>query len=257
MRAHIPQQEWLNIQEDTLAVLGLGFSNSLGGLTQMKFTFDRYRWPVYSLFPERIVTNRHHTGVRVTYAYIRVHTSNIRVHTNQAESLVGGGGGGEVGGQGKLKETNPFRKVRLLTCAFSFHFFLFFGEFGVEYSYVPVCQSYVLVCYSYVPLCTRMFLVCYSYVTRMYSYVTRILLVCTRMLLVCTRIYPYVTRMYPYVTRMLPVWYISHDPLEDLKWNTANSEKPASKVSQRQTGYLLPSFFSPTKLLPLSRISAE
>ena len=96
---------------------------------------------------------------------------------------------------------------------FSFLFSFFFfcgggggGEFRVEYSYVPVCQTYVLVCYSNVLV--FLFLVCYSYVTRMYSYV----LVCYSYV---TRMYSYVTRMYwyryPYVIRMSPVWCITHD----------------------------------------------
>ena len=75
------------------------------------------------------------------------------------------GGIGETEGDESLPKSLIHR---LLTCAFSFLFFSFFlGEFRVEYSYIPVCQSYVLVSYSYVPACTRMFLVCYSYVTRM------------------------------------------------------------------------------------------
>ena len=179
MRAHIPQQEWL---EDTLAVLGLGFSNSLGGLTQMKFTFDRYRWPVYSLFPERIVTNRHHTGdIQVTYGYIRVTYEYIRTRPNPWW-------GGRVGGQGKLKETNPFRKVRLLTCAFSFLSF-FLANLGSSirvYLYFWRMWGRVFVCTRMSVVCTRMLLVC----TLMYSYVSRMLLLCYRMysyVLVCTR----------------------------------------------------------------------
>ena len=73
-----------------------------------------------------------------------------------------------------------------------FLLFFFSAKFRLEYSHVPVCQSYVLVCYSYVPVCTGMFFVCYSYVTRM-------LPICTRMLLVCSRMYSYVTRMWSYV----------------------------------------------------------
>ena len=81
----------------------------------------------------------------------------------------GGGGGGERIGDIEGDESLPKCLIlRLLTALFLF-FFSFFGEFKLEYSYVPECQSYVLVCYSYVPVCTRMFLVCDSYV-----------LVCTR-----------------------------------------------------------------------------
>ena len=79
--------------------------------------------------------------------------------------LLGWGGGGEED-RGKLRRRISSEKsdtqVTHMHFFFSFLFFSFFlGEFRLEYSYVPVCQSYVLVC-------TRM----YSYVTRMYSYVT-------------------------------------------------------------------------------------
>ena len=89
--------------------------------------------------------------------------------------------------------------LRLLTAAFSF---FLFGEFRVEYSYVSICHSYVLVCYmSRYPYV----LVCFSYVARM--------------LPVCTRTYSYVIRMYSCipvchscVTRVV-YWSRSCDPV--------------------------------------------
>ena len=96
------------------------------------------------------------------------------------------GGGGRIG---DTEGDESLPKTRF--------FFFLFGEFRLEYSYVPVCQSYILVCTRMYWYVSRMLLVCYSYVpvcTGMFSYVTRMLF--TRMysfalvrLLVCTRMY--------------------------------------------------------------------